>query len=423
MGEWVNAALGTALEWLLSNYFALAIVAALSTLTMLYRKTLRLVGGPKDRKRLLTWVQGGGWTKIYLSCLQWLDAKVGESLGTQLLSERTLRLCLTLSFFYSYISLIPTVFQADLESPVQTSFVVVINLVVLIPLYSLINFIRESWPTSPIEGSGERSLVDRLLGGVISIIAHSSVFLLVILFAFWIQWINLKYDIQFTDYFASVVQNFAVTGDDIDLADQTEGGGRDDDGFWIFQFSVVLLWIPVANALFDFLSIAFTRYLIRLLAHDVQAGRILAGLKHILLDTSVAMALSFLLAVLIVGLCKGFDLGPLVGRMQAVADDVSYGDGWPFILMVYTTLFPTLIHFVCAVLALILPVPAGNLVIAALKARELSAMDRHLIAAWAFLSVMLSVLVIVCAASAILYLMYENGIFGWPYAIALYLAG
>lgn len=132
---------------------------------------------------------------------------------------------------------------------------------------------------------------------------------------------------------------------------------------WMF----FLLLLPLINAIFDFLSTKASRILLKNLHEELEAGdgrkKMLLFLGHICLDLVLAFFFLGTLAFCLIFFTEWFDIfvrgagpdGPSFGMRAFLAEvtvhPFSSQNGWWAVLMLFSTLLPTFVHFMVALFA------------------------------------------------------------------------
>jgi hypothetical protein len=141
------------------------------------------------------------------------------------------------------------------------------------------------------------------------------------------------------------------------------GAGDEVSAVWTFFF----LLLPLINAIFDFLSTKASRILLKNLHEELKAGngrkKMLLFLGHICLDLVLAFFFLGTLAFCLVFFTEWFDVsilsagpdGSSFGMRAFLAEVTSHPfssqNGWWAVLMLFSTLLPTFVHFIVALFA------------------------------------------------------------------------
>jgi hypothetical protein len=147
------------------------------------------------------------------------------------------------------------------------------------------------------------------------------------------------------------------------IAARIVGVGDEFNAVWAFFF----LLLPLINAIFDFLSTKASRILLTNLHEELKAGngwkKMLLFLGHICLDLVLAFFFLGALAFCLIFFTKWFDIsifsagpdGPSFGirafLAEVTAHPFSSQNGWWAVLMLFSTLLPTFVHFIVALFA------------------------------------------------------------------------
>lgn len=426
-------------DWLKGIYEYVHYFAIGAGLIWAYKTIIKVISDSKDRKRIFSWIDEGSWWETYSSLLSSLNKTLDIGFGERLISFVSFKNAFRLAWVYPWIFIF--VFSLNDINNVEAYkkfFSVIFSLAISIPLAIKLRrtlfTIKESVPLGrftkfmafdavffPIFGILAIAVIVALitvivtlvfdpsagvLAGAVSLVVLSSSLLLV---AFLIPIVlSVFYGAYLGDLMAALT---AYSHSDPNFAKSI--------GIGAAFFIAIFLWVlPFINGLFDWFSWIASRYLIKRLKSDAEKHQAYACITHILVDVVIGIVLLLSISI-VLAFFSNFPFSDITWDEYSI--EPFKETSLSLTLMMLSTLLPTFLHLVMAVLALSsLTIPGKAIALSMLKKEEPSLLEKNVSAAWLFSSILFSVFVVIFSVSMILLLLenlYHFNFMTWVYEI------
>lgn len=319
--------------------------------------------GPKWRARVRGWLRSASWSKLYADLLLWvvdrIDAFLGAAKGWKCFS-RLFAISMLYAFGFLIFQLLRQAGSPETKTDNMLGFLIG-------SVFGLLSFFAvqkvSSWRpvlfvgkprTQRFAGHIVQQLIALALIIALSVLslsllrfffegAPSSVFILAGIFSFAGGFSAGMIFAPGLGVYVAILMGLGMFS-----------GSIGTNNFNIFVS--ILLFIPLANTVFDWASWIVSRYLMQRLSEDTQLSsftrRISLISKHIIFDLGFAILMLFALAVTISNVAAWSEVGSIWDDYAQARTDPFSGVGAAMTVMLLTTLLPTAIHIFLAILAL-----------------------------------------------------------------------
>ncbi len=383
-----------------------------------YKMILNVVKDDTDRIRVFFWVGEKRWWDGYKALLEILNNSLNVFFGEKLISTKSWLSTMRLAWVYPYLFLFlfteTIVKDFSLMQYLMLVWAALSSIFLSIKTHKVIAKLRSQiqLPTPvkivlidalfmPFVGFLSIvvfSLINAFIAGVL-ISPQTATLVLCVTALFmgagllWsLMWLVIMIamfaGIATGNDLASFFQGLAIIAEDSSLSVSDEAGAI---GGVILGavFAFALMVLPFINGLFDWMSWVVSRYLIRRLVGDAEKHARRALLIHIALDIFAAVCFLVMISVSFGYIFVGLGIYPDWNQLSS--GQPWQGDALPTTLMVCSTLVPTFIHLVMAILAVASQeLPGRKFALKMLERSSPSTVETHLAVGWIFAMVMLA---------------------------------